>query len=227
MSPDNPGCDFCDEFSNGHDNAFAARYGEEMQDRTVLSTENFRVLPSIGQIVEGYIMVVPTAHYVAMGDLPVGLVEELRALLAFVRKALTETYGNCVLFEHGARNDTAGGCGIYHAHLHAVPLVNSTDPIHELRKLHSLIEIDGLDEIGPTTSGHPYLYYEALDGRRYVSRVDQLQSQYMRRFIARLVGKSEWNWREAGKEPGLCSVAIRLSSWFALHSSPSESLRIS
>jgi diadenosine tetraphosphate (Ap4A) HIT family hydrolase len=221
MNPHNQRCDFCDEFSGGDNNAFSLRY-EEIDNRTVFVTDNFRVLPSLGQIVEGHLMIVPTAHYATMGDLPLTLSTELETLSNLVRVALSQTYGNCVLFEHGTRGPEGGGCGIYHAHLHVVPLCDEKDPIYELKELHSFLEIGGFEELARTSYGYSYLYYETLSSQRYVCRVEHLPSQYMRRFLAQFIGKSQWNWREVGKEPELCSAVVRLSDWFARCGAKSE-----
>src|SRR5207253_952486 len=59
-------CDFCDEFAGGLRNAFAKLYGDLIQARTLVATKEFRVIPSLGQIVEGYLLVVPAKHYATL-----------------------------------------------------------------------------------------------------------------------------------------------------------------
>ena len=216
-------CDFCDEVLGGRDNAFASRYGAEFPDRSVSSTGNFRVVPSLGQIVEGHVLVVPRLHYVTIGDLPLELVEEAQVVVELVRKGLRETYGNCVFFEHGAREPAAGGCGIYHAHLHAVPIGDGRDPVQQLIKQHLFVRIQNLGELARASAGHSYLYYETLSSERYVCCVDRLPSQYMRKLVAEFLGESHWNWRDCGKEATLRSAFTRLSSWFARHGAASAS----
>jgi len=219
--PQSRKCDFCDEVSGGSDNTFASRYRAEFPDRSVFTTGNLMVLPSLGQIVEGHVLIVPRLHYVTIGDLPLELVEETQVVAELVRKGLRETYRNCIFFEHGARESAAGGCGIYHAHLHAVPV--GRDPVQQLMKQHLFVRIENLGELARASAGHSYLYYETLSLERYVCRVDNLPSQYMRRLLAEFIGESHWNWRDAGKEAALRSAFTQLSSWFARHGAASAS----
>jgi diadenosine tetraphosphate (Ap4A) HIT family hydrolase len=62
-------CEFCDEFAGGSANSFARHYSYQVESRTILETSGFRVLPSLGQIVPGYLLLVPTRHYRAFGDM--------------------------------------------------------------------------------------------------------------------------------------------------------------
>src|SRR5712692_9184494 len=63
-------CDFCNEFSGELENSFAARYQSAPQSRVLLSTANFRVVPSLGQIVEGHLLIVPASHFTSIADVP-------------------------------------------------------------------------------------------------------------------------------------------------------------
>jgi len=91
-------CDFCDEFSGGLENSFAARYQNTAPSRVILSTANFRVIPSLGQIIEGYLLIVPVSHYTAVSDMPTELTGELSELCSYVRTVLVKVYGPCVFF---------------------------------------------------------------------------------------------------------------------------------
>src|SRR5580704_6912125 len=115
-------CDFCDEFSGGHRHAYALQYGQDVSRRTILSTESFRVVPSLGQIVEGHLLIAPVDHFRASADLSRNQTSELEDLCRHVRSVLSSTYGRCVFFEHGVRGSDDGGCGVDHAHMHAVPV---------------------------------------------------------------------------------------------------------
>jgi diadenosine tetraphosphate (Ap4A) HIT family hydrolase len=211
-------CDFCDEFSGGLENSFTARYGSDLKSRIILKTENFSVLPSLGQIVEGYLLIVPTKHYTALADLPMQLVQELSRLCGRVRSALFDTYGPALLFEHGVRAGQSGGCGIEHAHLHAVPFAYAIEPVEELKQRHSFKFIRGISEINnevPRTSS--YLYYENISGQPCVFDVDFVPSQYLRKLLAESAGIDLWDWREYGKERALVSTLTRLAEVLSTH----------
>lgn len=208
-------CDFCDEFSGGIQNSFAIRYRGLLQERTILATSNFKVIPTLGQIVEGYLLIVPISHYRALADMPPEPIQELVRLKDQVRAALLATYGPCIFFEHGARSANAGGCGINHAHLHAVPLSEEKDPIATLKEEFPFESLRANREITTEANGsNPYLYYEDLHSNTYVFDVEYLPSQYVRRLLAQNFGKVEWDWRKYEREEALLSSMARLSQVF-------------
>ena len=150
-----------------------------------------------------------------MGDLPVLLLEEFAAICEFVGKTLKGQYGPYVLFEHGTRSEGAGGCGIYHAHLHATPLAGVRDPVDTLRSRFSYAELTHLNEISEQSSGLPsYLFYQDSDAKLYLFDTGPLPSQYMRKLLADALGEQDWNWRDAGREERLLATIRRLSGQF-------------
>ncbi len=208
-------CDFCDEFSGGLENSFAVRYQNTIPSRVVLSTANFRVVPSLGQIIEGYLLIVPVSHYTAVADMPTELTGELSELCSYVRTVLVKVYGPCVFFEHGVRGSEAGGCGIDHAHLHAVPSASSSQPMEYLKDNHALKAIGGISEIHKEVSrSSPYLYYEETNGKAWTCEIGFIPSQYVRKLIAESLGVISWDWRECGREQALLGSIARLSEFF-------------
>src|SRR6266705_3229591 len=115
------GCDLCDELSGGAASRFEGIYAHAPRSRILFRSERFVVIPSLGQIVGGYLLIVPTSHLMALGDISDASLGEFTVLSRSVRAILEAEYESCVFFEHGARCAAAGGCGVYHAHLHAVP----------------------------------------------------------------------------------------------------------
>jgi len=205
-------CEFCDEFSGGRTNSFARRYQHEMPDRTIFATCNFKVIPSLGQIVEGYLLLVPTRHYGTLADMPIVLIKEVAALTNLVREALRHSYGSqCLFFEHGARNVASGGCGIYHAHLHAVPFSESDDPIQVLKRIHQYHEVQSFEDIKSVDHRSSYLYYEDVNSNRHIFDVALLPSQYARQLLARAIGTSKWDWRQYDREGALLSTMTRIA----------------
>jgi len=209
-------CDFCNEFAGETRNAFAKRYGKSLPDRALMGTDRFRVVPSLGQIVEGHLLIAPVSHYRALADMSREDVNTLSDLCQMVRSTLQLVYGQCIFFEHGVRSALAGGCGIDHAHMHAVPVraqgvLNVLTREYGGRPIYSLEEIK--QELRPEQS---YLYFEDYSAKRYVFPVDSLPSQYLRRLVAQSIGKSDWDWRACGHEPDLISAIQRLSPLFAV-----------
>ncbi|GAI58450.1 unnamed protein product, partial [marine sediment metagenome] len=94
-------CCLCMELKGELDSEFYHRYQGVPPNRIIAETENFVVLPSIGQIVEGYLLIVTKAHRGSMGCLSDVEIIELEGLMERTRFLLTRMYGRPLFFEHG------------------------------------------------------------------------------------------------------------------------------
>jgi diadenosine tetraphosphate (Ap4A) HIT family hydrolase len=206
-------CDYCDELAGGHRNAYVDRYGESA-DRVILDTSGFRITPTLGQIAEGHLLIVPHDHVCALADLPQDEIARLEDLCQRVRSILTGTYGECIFFEHGIRNVGSGGCGIDHAHMHAVPVPLQGAP-GGLRERFKGRTIRHLSDITIEIPDSSYIFFEDCSGSRSVFTIDRIPSQYMRKLVADSIGKSDWDWRKSGYEADLVSAVSRLSPLFS------------
>lgn len=220
-------CDFCLEFGASNDenrhNVLFHRLFPHLPSRVILSSDNFVVIPSLGQIVEGYLLIVTKQHLPSMGHVSLGLEGELREVIKKVFIALAEVYGNEVLFfEHGPLNACRTGAScINHAHLHIVPLPNARKLVQIAAKAlgERLRNLDYLFEARRMIQNQkPYLYVGVGDGFSETSLMREatnLPSQYMRRLIAEFIGKPYmWDWAVYVGEDSLISTLSKLSSWF-------------
>src|SRR6266478_269312 len=209
------GCDFCNELQGKSDNSFRRIYRDEPATRMLYRSNNFAVIPSLGQFLEGYLLVLPIKHFKALGDLSGLFLEEFAAVSECVGKILRGQYGPYILFEHGTRSEGVGGCGIYHAHLHAVPLAQVPDPVDALKSTFPYAKLAHLNEIGERSAGLPsYLFYQDSNARLYLFDTGPLPSQYMRKVLADALGGQDWNWRDAEREERLLATIQRLSGHF-------------
>lgn len=204
-------CDFCNEFGGGTSNYFSGLYGAALRCRIILSSDNFNVVPSLGQITEGHVLIAPKAHYTAAADLPRTLVKELKRVVNSVRSAVAAAYGRSVIFEHGTRGHSPGGCGVTHLHIHIVPLAHTMDPIESIKNTYPFKTIPGFEQINDTNDRSSYLYYEDARSSVYLFETENLPSQYVRQILASSVDSREWDWRKAAREPTLLATISRLS----------------
>jgi len=152
-------CDFCDELNGGKNNTFARVYEGRLQSRIVVRTESFAVVPSMGQLSEGHLLILPKVHRLSLGHLTENERRELATVRERVYTALTMLSGTPVWFEHGCVGESTGGCGIYHAHLHAVPVRRDLPIPARLRREfveHRGVNFDALRRRIET--GKPYLF---------------------------------------------------------------------
>src|SRR6184192_1181296 len=108
-----PHCDFCNEFAGLRSNRFSEIYGEG-SNRIIESTASFNVLPTLGQLTEGHILIVPKEHVTAFANIEAEKLRELDVLYLEISERLQKSYGAHIAFEHGTRSPDAGGCGIIH-----------------------------------------------------------------------------------------------------------------
>jgi diadenosine tetraphosphate (Ap4A) HIT family hydrolase len=208
-------CDFCNEFSGEPGNAFRRIYGGTPESRVLFRSDQFAVIPSLGQIFEGYLLVLPVMHFNALGDLPGPFIDELAQVCQLAGKALRSEYGPFIFFEHGTRSEDVGGCGIYHAHLHAAPIGPASDPIDLLKLRFPFTQLARLDEINEQSANLPcYLFYQDSRERLYLFDTGPLPSQYMRKVLAEALDSSDWDWRAAAREERLLATIRRLSEQF-------------
>jgi diadenosine tetraphosphate (Ap4A) HIT family hydrolase len=187
------------------------RLGSEYPRRSnvLYETENFFVVPSIGQIgIEGYVLICSKVHRSGLGDVPPSQHEELEKLLRLTRSVLSSVYGiEPVVFEHGPRSPCqVGGACIDHAHLHVVPapvdLMGTLLPLLQKRlglgRFLRIERTEGFHRIREVFEGRKtsYLLCEEADRQRFVVEVDfPIPSQYLRQIIASELGSAEWDWQ--------------------------------
>lgn len=163
-----------------------------------MKKDGFIVMPTIGQIFKGSLLIMPQTHYETMAELPLSMLEGLKPILTYLEKRILK-FGVPILFEHGAKCMTGASCGIYHAHLHLVPIpeeIQSSDilPCFDWCT-HSLVEA-----FGRLRKSHHYLLIRnstkkilALEPRPV--NLSNYSSQYFRRKLAEHFNISTpWDW---------------------------------
>jgi ATP adenylyltransferase len=170
-------------------------------NRPLIETANFAVIPSLGALVEGWLLIVPKDHLISLGALPEELRSEADGLECQTRALLSARYDlPVVAFEHGpsvARHGT--GCGVDHAHLHLVPLACDL-----LRYVRPFVPAGLLWQAGnwdkrnqAYTAGLDYLYLKPDGGEGLIGVSDDFGSQVFRRAIATSLGLGDqFSWRE-------------------------------
>ncbi len=182
-------CQFCTELKTRK----VLFNGEIIEGNRILyETENFFVFPSLGQIVEGYLLIAPKKHYLSIAQIPEELYPELVKIQKKVEEILTRNYSKPLFFEHGPLSETEkGGCCITHAHLHCVPA--NVNVLDYLKKHFKYIKISSYSDLNKQT---PYFFLEQSENKFLFSLNEIVPSQYIRQIIARGLNTPEkWNWK--------------------------------
>lgn len=220
-------CDFCDEI-NGKETVYNKIYGTK--NRFVYSTEHFLVFPCMGQLREGHLLIASKPHVNAIGMLDGTSIEELECLTLAAGEFFRKKYGKELLcFEHGVLNDdgTNGGCGIYHMHLHLLP-IDYAEFLTILERIKAqetnmVCSVRGLEDTSRCVSTQrTYIYLscirEAKAAESYlVNNTDNyFASQYMRKTICEVLGKTEWDWRKIlYAEPAFLNTLEKSRAYFS------------
>ncbi len=187
---------------------FRSRIEDGEWNTPLIESSHFIVLPSLGALVEGWVLIVPKEHAIAMAALPTALFGELHSLTNFTRYLIADIYGDAVVFEHGpSRDKRAVGCGVDHAHLHIVPiafdLAKAAAPFLPCGARWKAADAESCRKAHD--AGIDYLYIEQHPGHGKIISDRAIGSQVFRRTIAREIGCSEqYSWRE---HPQLDKVA--------------------
>jgi ATP adenylyltransferase len=187
-------------------------------DRVLWETPSFVITPTLGAIVEGWLLVISKRHHLCMGALPPAELHELQSVTHHAASVVQDLYGPVAIFEHGpAQPQQQVGCGVDHAHMHIVP--TACDLIAGARKhLPEHVQWELTETFGSihryTRAERSYLYLEQY-GRRLVASDQELPSQLFRRVIAAHIGEPErWNWREHPFHEQAEATARRLGGAF-------------
>ena len=189
-------CCFCEEINLGEmPGAFIAKMGQN--DRVVLRDGHFVAIPSVSPLCEGHTLIVPRAHLTSLAQLNRHLRESLTRFIQRVIARVRDRYGAYFLFEHGVGAGRTGGCGVAHAHLHVLPLsrVHAEQVYERVRSDYPCQSSGPFTNVLASTSSRA-TYLLCGDSLTKVQRIvqDEVPSQYLRKLLAEILGKYEWDW---------------------------------
>jgi ATP adenylyltransferase len=171
----------------------------EFWNKPLFQSANFVVIPSLGSLIEGWVMIVPKQHYLSMGALSPVLALEMQEIKLHLSRTLRSQYGNVCAFEHGPTEvHRSVGCGVDHAHLHVVPLrfdlAAAVRPFMPPDTEWVAAQWDSCRNAFET--GRDYLYLEQPIGNGHIALHREFGSQVFRKAIASGLGiPDQFNWR--------------------------------
>lgn len=191
------GCLFCEE-SRFTLNKSVGLPGEES---IVYQDEHVYVTPDVAPILFGHFLIVSKQHYSCCGSMNHAELDAIEKAKAFL-KAFVFKNRPMLFFEHGAVIEhTAGSC-IDHAHIHAMPVI-------ETMNIDDYIKKSGFVQTGRRTADRgalkkcaeeqqPYIYGEIDESERWYYPVGYLPSQFFRAMIASQLNR-EYSWMQQYK----------------------------
>jgi diadenosine tetraphosphate (Ap4A) HIT family hydrolase len=201
-------CVFCREISGSRDTNFHRLY-PEYQERFAVKTQHILCFPCIGQLADNHSLFVTRNHCAnfASAFREFGIAD-FGASLAKSRAAFVNHYhiadqSTILYFEHGALGHSSSGCGIYHAHIHAMPQSGhlAWQLIFDQLGLSGTAFRTLTEAIQsvPDTTEYVLVGSDSLGFGVGLLRAP-MPSQSIRRIIAGLVDIETWNWRDTRRE---------------------------
>jgi hypothetical protein len=185
-------CDLCRAVHDLDDREFASRYPGSLSRVTTMSP-GIAVMPSVGSLGRIHALILPIDHARSTAGAPAGVARALWDVAQALREDLSDVGFGSVVFEHGLPPHGGTGCGVDHAHIHVVAITPDT-PLRSPR--------------GPWAnhrSGPPHLCIDpdrehlvlGLPSGEWLTRYeDNVQSQFLRRWLATELGYETWDWRQ-------------------------------
>ena len=191
----------------------------ELWDTPIFESRSFVAIPTVGALVEGWLLVVPRTPALSFARLSTAQFSELGKFLDAIVPPIESAYGPVAVFEHGpAIANSSVGCGVDYAHLHLVP--TRCDLLAGARKIAANIrweQITSFDETRKYLSfAHGYWFLK----QNYRSDLCYLgtcayghsKSQLFRRVIANYLGRpSVFDWKISPGESIIASTVENLS----------------
>ncbi len=191
-------CEFCLELDGAPDTRFHSIYGAK-HDRIVARRNRIVAMPTLGQLFVGSLLILPDFHCETVAQLRPDERQDLLDLVNLMKERV-RSFGFPLTVEHGARQGSGSGCGIYHAHFHLIPL---PEHLHFGELLADAAKpVSSLDEALDAAADLP-AYIVCQDTWGSVALADPFSSspnlfasQYVRKRLAARFGLcEEWDWR--------------------------------
>lgn len=164
---------------------------KRIENTIIEETENFYVMPTLGSLVDGYVLIVSKKHINSMNELTGKEKEEYFNLLSKYYNRFAEVYGkNPIVFEHGTIDTNNTASSVIHAHTH---IVN-----HEYKSQEFMIKNLNLKPISKEIDfeNKSYIFFIDNNFNFFISYEFNPVSQLMRRYIAEDLGLANmYDWK--------------------------------
>lgn len=169
-------------------------------DCIIYESPNFYVVPELGALKQGYLMIVPKQHYLSVAQFPDGdYMLEYQEVCEDVERILRKSFninGTVTFMEHGSgpSGKTSHKKSIVHAHTHVVIDFKLKQKYKDMVKLMPCNDITQAKEV------HYFSYQEGSKGQLMLSKDPcvYIQRQFPRQVMAEELGfaPEQYNWRK-------------------------------
>ena len=171
-------------------------------------TKYFYILPTLGSLVDGYVLIVTKRHINSMSELNYNELEEYKTIIAKYQKLFNKIYNKTpTVFEHGTPNQNSKmkANSVTHAHTHIVNINFKNEK--EILEKYNFKEINNLKEIETNKNYIKYIYNNKI----YITYNFPSVSQLMRILIAEELNyKDKFDWKKERFDENIISTIERI-----------------
>ena len=181
---------------------------------TILDETNyFYITPSLGSLIEGYILITTKRHVNSMSELTIDEMQEYKILIKKYREVFKKIYHKYpIIFEHGTPNlkDSINASSVIHAHTHVVN--------HNYKNENILIEklkFKRIDKLENKLSNKNYIFYISPKNEIYITNEFEPISQFMRIEIAKDLNMlDKYDWRKNNFDDNIILTIEKIKEYF-------------
>ena len=187
----------------------------ELEDCIIYESPHFYVVPELGSLKQGFLMIVPKSHILSVAQFPEELMPEYHQVCEDVESILQGAYKSnkiVTFMEHGSGPSglTSHPKSIVHAHTHVV--IDFKIPKKYLR----LIKMKEQD-ISLACRTHYFSYQEGSNGKLLIAMDPEVfvPRQYPRQIMAQQLGyaPNQYNWRNETFSENIVATLYRLHQY--------------
>lgn len=206
-------CTFCAELlgllENSNYGKLTAQVGA---GRILWRNDEFALVPSLGPLLEGHLLLIPTHHVFSFATLSETALSRTEELIESIGRFFNKRQDPMLVFEHGAitlddsefekrlKRAQSGAC-TDHAHVHLLRGISAHQVISNIDKMHihkSKSHIKSLREL-PEKADKDMAYITIDDADTqgwHLYLLEKVPRQFMRRVVASIIGLDAWDWYE-------------------------------
>lgn len=183
---------------------FLYKHSYDINDPEIIiyQSKHFFVMPTLGQFIKGYLLIIPFEHTMSLAELDSSVREEFLTVLEDITTILKLTYNptGILAWENGTGSSGRGKAkdSIVHAHFHVAPSTLTAVKVKELSCFpFKNVSISTLSDYG----NHSYLLIKGFNELNWQIVSDPalyIPRQYIRQLIAHEynISGDQWNWRK-------------------------------
>lgn len=180
----------------------------KIENTIIEETEYFYILPTLGSLVDGYILIVTKRHINSMSELNENELIEYKNIIEKYQNLFKKIYNKTpIVFEHGTpeQNSEMKANSVTHAHTHIVN-INFSDEKEILEK-YNFKEINDFKEINKNMNYIKYIFNNKI----YITYNFPSVSQLMRILIAEELNyKDKFDWKKERFDENIISTIERI-----------------